>query len=75
MDMGTGEKLWHRRHAMQIAMQLPESQQDALLVLEATRKLVQGYLTEDQVGEVLPLPLPEREAVVLAFSSLSPSNR
>ena len=75
MDTETGERLWHRRHALQIAMQLPDCQRDALLVLEATRILVLGYLPDDQVVDDLPLALPEREAVVLAFSPLSPSNR
>jgi len=74
------ELLWHRRHALQIAMQLPETQQDALLVLEAAKALVLGFLTDDQVCEDQDLPLPglvDRECVVLAFAAPtpSPSNR
>jgi hypothetical protein len=66
------ELLWHRRHAMQIAMQLPEDMRDALLVLEATKKLVLDYLGDDEERPVDERPLvaalPDREgAVVLTF--------
>jgi hypothetical protein len=71
MDNNYGvELLWHRRHAMQIAMQLPEDIQDALLVLEAAIVLVGGFLTgPDQRGA---LPRGEtlrvvRDDVVLTF--------
>ena len=72
------ELLWHRRHALQIAMQLPDNFADALLVLEATRDLVQNYLGEDFVRPVEERPLvdlpAEREAcVVLEFPALSSS--
>lgn len=35
---------WHRRHAIQIAAQLPEDPADALLVLELAKQLVEEFL-------------------------------
>lgn len=35
---------WHRRHAIQLAAQLPENPEDALLVLDLVRALVEGFL-------------------------------
>jgi hypothetical protein len=35
---------WHRRHAMQIACQLPEDTADALMVLKLATVLVEGFL-------------------------------
>jgi len=67
------ELLWHRRHAMQVAMQLPDNLPDALLVLQAAHRLVLSYLGDDVVRPVderddLPLVLPARElAVVIPF--------
>jgi hypothetical protein len=37
-------ELWKRRHAVQIASQLPERKEDALEVLEQTTELVTGFL-------------------------------
>jgi hypothetical protein len=34
------EEAWHRRHAIQLAGQLPESKEDALAILDAVRRLV-----------------------------------
>jgi hypothetical protein len=34
------EPPWHRRHAIQLAGQLPDSKEDALAILDATRRLV-----------------------------------
>lgn len=39
---------WHRRHAIQIAAALPETREDALLVLDLTRRLVEEYLCPPQ---------------------------
>jgi hypothetical protein len=39
---------WLRRHAVQIAAQLPEDPNDALAVLELTRSLVETFLKEPQ---------------------------
>jgi hypothetical protein len=44
---------WHRRHALQLASQLPEGIEDALLVIEATRKLVEAFLKPEPAD---PLP-------------------
>lgn len=35
---------WHRRHALMLASQLPESKRDALLILEASRELVEKFI-------------------------------
>jgi hypothetical protein len=72
--------LWHRRHALQIAMQLPEAQRDALLVLDAARELVLRFLPDDQVDErLLPLVCLEGDddGVVLAFVAppITPAKR
>jgi hypothetical protein len=37
---------WHRRQALVLASQLPESQADALLVLQAARELVEKFLLD-----------------------------
>jgi hypothetical protein len=54
--------LGHRRHAIQIVAQLPETQADALLILEAARNLVLKFLGEDH-----PLPGLRPECAVLAL--------
>ena len=38
------EQAWHRRHAIQIAAQLPEDPEDAKIVLECLGRLVGEYL-------------------------------
>jgi hypothetical protein len=43
--------LFHRRAAIQIVAQLPETQADALLILEAAREFVLKFLAEDQVED------------------------
>ena len=43
--MKTQMEHWHRRHAMAIAGQLPDSATDALLVIEAMRELVETFLS------------------------------
>jgi hypothetical protein len=40
--------LGHRRAAIQIVAQLPETQADALLILEAAKDFVLKFLAEDQ---------------------------
>jgi hypothetical protein len=42
-----GQDVWLRRQALQIACQLPESEADALKVLEYARELVSGFMSED----------------------------
>jgi hypothetical protein len=56
---------WHRRHALTIAGQLPENIEDALLVLQATRELVDTFLSKAQEDQ------PRRAANVLPFGSAS----
>jgi hypothetical protein len=50
---------WHRRHAIQIVAQLPESTEDALKVLELSKRLVEEFLGDRQakssLAEVKPL--------------------
>jgi hypothetical protein len=67
--------LGHRRAAIQIAAQLPETQADALLILEAARDFVLKFLAEDHLegglrpeGVVLSLVPP---ALASATSSAS----
>lgn len=55
------EEAWHRRHAIQIAAQLPEEPKDAILVLEATRRLVDEWLSPQRA------PRGECEAVVVVL--------
>lgn len=45
---------WHRRQALALASQLPDNANDALLVIEATREIVERFLMPKQVE-----PLPE----------------
>jgi hypothetical protein len=56
--------LGHRRHAIQIAAMLPETQADALLILEATRDFVLKFLAEDRLEEDRS---GNREGVVLSL--------
>lgn len=56
---------WHRRHALQIAMQLPEDTADALAVLEATRVLVASYLAEDRRPDGLPVLVRDAGEVLM----------
>ena len=44
----SGNDNWRRRHAIQIAAQLPEDSKDALRVLELARELVEGFLQNSQ---------------------------
>lgn len=39
---------WRRRHAIQIVAQLPEGVEDALVVLELAKRLVEEFLQEGQ---------------------------
>lgn len=42
---------WHRRQALVLASQLPDNQADALMVLQATRELVEKFLLDSHDGE------------------------
>jgi hypothetical protein len=61
---------WHRRHAIQIAAALPETPEDALLVLDLARQLVEGFLSG---GTPRPERGPDRERG--AVVSLSSANK
>lgn len=56
----SGNESWQRRHAIQIAAQLPEDSKDALRVLELARELVEGFLEGGQeraaLAEVVDFP-------------------
>jgi hypothetical protein len=54
---------WHRRHAIQIAAALPENVEDALIVLELARELVERFLYAPQRPEP-PRGARERGVVV-----------
>ena len=60
--MGT-PLLWHRRHAMILAGQLPENHADAELVIQAVQELLDTFLKEGEVQE------PERAGNVLPFAA------
>ena len=57
---------WHRRHAIQIAAALPETTEDALLVLELARDLVEGFLSGNQRPEAF---LERERGAVVSLSS------
>lgn len=59
---------WRRRHAIQIAAQLPENADDALMVLELARELVESFLCAGQAR--LPLAVG---ADVVAFPASASS--
>jgi hypothetical protein len=58
---------WHRRHAIQIAAALPETVEDALIVLELAKQLVEEFLAPPQRADFL-----DRErGLVVSLSSAS----
>jgi hypothetical protein len=67
------KEAWHRRHAIQIAAALPETTEDALLVLELARDLVEGFLAGNQPPEALRER--ERGAVVSLSSATRGTSR
>jgi hypothetical protein len=58
---------WHRRHAIMIAGQLPDNPKDALLVLQATRELIEQFLL-GQGGEASSSSAAAAASNVIAFS-------
>lgn len=55
----SGTEGWHRRHAIQLAAQLPEDPKDALIVLELARGLVETFLADQPrpaLAEVVDFP-------------------
>jgi hypothetical protein len=64
---------WHRRHAIQVAASLPDTIEDALIVLELAKHLVEGFLSG---GKRLDRTLDrERGAVVSLSSATNGSSR
>jgi hypothetical protein len=63
---------WQRRHAIQIVAQLPEKSEDALMVLELAKELVQGFLAGGGSGDQA-LRLASSSGSVIAFSASSSS--
>jgi hypothetical protein len=61
--------LGHRRAAIQIVAQLPETQSDAQLILQAAKDLVMTFLAADQREDREPPGLVDlaRECVVLTL--------
>jgi hypothetical protein len=47
------EEAWHRRHAVQLASQLPDDPEDAALIIAAVRRLLDGFLTDEAVQKPL----------------------
>lgn len=45
---------WHKRHAITLASQLPDKPEDALLVIEAMKELVEQYLMAAPEGAKEP---------------------
>jgi len=45
---------WHKRHAIQLAAQLPENDDDALIVLGLTMRLVVTFMGDDDSVESRP---------------------
>jgi hypothetical protein len=58
---------WHRRHAIQIAAALPETVEDALIVLELAKQLVERFLYAPQRPE--PPGGARERGVVVSLSS------
>lgn len=59
--VGKGEA-WHRRHALHLAAQLPENPEDALMVLDCARELVEKFLAPSFSAPAAP------DATLLSFS-------
>ena len=64
---------WHRRHAIQIAAALPETVEDALIVLELAHRLVTGFLAGD-VPQAPDLALERDRGNVVSLSSATSGN-
>jgi len=60
---------WHRRQAIQIAAALPETIEDAILVLSLARELVETFLSGKPQAEALLGGLERERGVVVSLSS------
>jgi hypothetical protein len=45
-------KQWHKRHAITLAGSLPDNPEDALLVIEAMRDLVENFIRQKPPGQL-----------------------
>jgi hypothetical protein len=66
---------WHRRHAIQVAASLPETIEDALVVLELAKELVAGFLSGITQRPDLAALDRDRGNVVSLSSATNGSNR
>jgi hypothetical protein len=62
---------WLRRHAIQIAAQLPEKPEDAILVLDLARQLVEDFLKPQAAPARPERPLPPAEVIRFPAASSS----
>lgn len=69
--MGMPDNGWKRRHAIQIAAQLPDDPADALAVLELAKALVVGFLLSSQPS----LAVVDVSAEVVTFSAAATNAR
>lgn len=60
--MPTNQEAWRRRHAIQIAAQLPESTEDAIAVLGYVREIVDTFLAVREAPAAGVVSLSERSA-------------
>ncbi len=51
--MGMGMQQWHRRHAMMLASQLPDKQEDAAHILAAMIELSEHFMATDPAEPVV----------------------
>lgn len=58
---------WHRRHALNIAGQLPENYDDAVAILEYARVVLEGVYQ--------PAPLPREGGCLVSLAAASASRR
>jgi hypothetical protein len=52
-----GEADWRRRHALNLASQLPKNNADALVILDLVRELVVSFLQADTAPEPAKAPV------------------
>lgn len=57
---------WHRRHAINIVSALPETREDAIIVLGLARDLIETFLYGVQRPEI---PLERDRGIVVSLSS------
>jgi hypothetical protein len=66
---------WHRRHAIQIAAALPDSTEDALIVLDMARELVRGFMAGEPAQRSALVLERDRGSVVSLSSAGNGSGR